>query len=104
MPENYERNAARIPELTGELHSAIMGFLASTPSLLWLINQEDITKEPNQQNLPGTTSEYPNWTRRMRWTIEELRDNREARDCIAMLRHWVEVSGRSAAGRQTAAS
>ena len=34
-----------MPELTGELHNAIVGFLALTPSQLLAINQEDLTKE-----------------------------------------------------------
>jgi 4-alpha-glucanotransferase len=94
MPQNYERNAARIPELTGELHYAISGFLASTPCWMWLINQEDLTKEVHQQNLPGTTAEYPNWGRKMRWTIAELSSVPEARDCASMLRVWVQKTQR----------
>lgn len=94
MPHNQERDAARIPQLTGELHYAISGFLASTPCWMWLINQEDLTKELHQQNLPGTTAEYPNWGRKMRWTIAELSSVPEARDCASMLRLWVQKSGR----------
>ncbi len=94
MPQNYERDASRIPELTGELHYAISGFLASTPCSMWLINQEDLTKELHQQNLPGTTAEYPNWGRKMRWTIEELSTIPESRDCASMLRLWVQKSQR----------
>jgi len=94
MPHNQERDAARIPQLTGELHYAISGFLASTPCWMWLINQEDLTKEVHQQNLPGTTAEYPNWGRKMRWTITELSSVPEARDCASMLRLWVQKSGR----------
>ena len=44
-----------------------------TPSQLLAINQEDLTKEMNQQNLPGSTWQYPNWGRKMRFTIEQLR-------------------------------
>ena len=94
MPADYEHDAARLPELSGELHFAISGYLASTPCAMWLINQEDLTKEPCQQNLPGTTAEYPNWSRKMRWTIAELESVKEARDCAAMMRYWVEKSGR----------
>ncbi|HVW11253.1 MAG TPA: 4-alpha-glucanotransferase [Bryobacteraceae bacterium] len=94
LPQSYERDASRIPELTGELHYAIAGFLATTPCSMWLINQEDLTKELHQQNLPGTTAEYPNWGRKMRWTIEELSTVPEARDCASMLRHWVQKSRR----------
>ncbi len=96
MPPDYERDAAKIPELTGELHFAVSGFLASTPCTMWLINQEDLTKEAHQQNLPGTTAEYPNWGRKMRWTIGELDTVKESRDCAAMLRYWVEKTGRHA--------
>jgi len=60
LPAEYPFNAADVPEFTGELHNAIIGFLASTPSKLMLVNQEDLTKEVAQQNLPGTTWQYPN--------------------------------------------
>lgn len=95
LPPGYPRRAEEIPELTGELHHAIIGFLARTPSVLWLINQEDLTKEPSQQNLPGTTWEYPNWSRKMRWSIDDLSGLPAARDCAAMVAHWVDRTGRS---------
>ena len=91
----YERDAGRLAELTGEVHQAIIGFLATTPSTLWLVNQEDITMEPEQQNLPGTTWQYPNWGRKMRWTLEDLAAPGAANDCAVMVRHWVERSGRA---------
>ena len=71
------RSAEAYAELTGELHNAIVGFLAVTPSQLLAINQEDLTKEMNQQNLPGSTWQYPNWGRKMRFTIEQLRGDAE---------------------------
>lgn len=95
LPREYERDASRIPELTGEIHYAVMGYLARTPSAMWLINQEDLTKEPAQQNLPGTVAEFPNWSRKMRWSVEELATLPVARDCAAMLRGWIESSSRA---------
>jgi 4-alpha-glucanotransferase len=94
LPKDYPRAADAIPELTGKLHYAIAGFLASTPCLLWLVNQEDMTKEPAQQNLPGTTVEYPNWSRKMLWSIEDLNGLDAARDSAAMLRNWADRTGR----------
>jgi 4-alpha-glucanotransferase len=76
------------------LHNAIVGFLALTPSQLLAINQEDLTKETEQQNLPGTTWQYPNWSRKMRFSIEQLRDDNEARGYTAMFRNWIVNSGR----------
>ena len=88
------RSARDYPELTGPLHHAAIGFLALTPSQLLAINQEDLTKELAQQNLPGTTWQYPNWGRKMRFTVEELRTDAEARGYTDMLRNWVIQSGR----------
>jgi 4-alpha-glucanotransferase len=72
LPENYTRDASNIHFVDGELHNAIVGFLAQTPSMLLLLNQEDLTKETEQQNLPGSTAQYPNWRRKMRVKVEEL--------------------------------
>ncbi len=94
MRPDLPRQAASYPELTGELHNAIVGFLALTPSQLLAVNQEDLTKEPAQQNLPGTTWQYPNWARKMRFTVEQLKGDSEARGYTAMFRNWIGKSGR----------
>lgn len=94
MPAHLPRSAASYPELTGDLHNALVGFLALTPSQLLAINHEDLTKETAQQNLPGTTAQYPNWARKMRFKVEELRSNDEARNFTAMCRDWILRSGR----------
>jgi 4-alpha-glucanotransferase len=94
MPAHLPRQAAAYPELTGELHNAIIGFLARTPSQLLAINHEDLTKERFQQNLPGTTWQYPNWGRKMRFTVEQLRQDPEARGYTLMFRNWIVKSGR----------
>jgi 4-alpha-glucanotransferase len=96
LPAWFPRVATQLPELTGELHHAIIGFLALTPSELMLINQEDLFKDPDQQNLPGTTEQYPNWRHKMRFSIEELHTNPFARDCTAMLRGWLTRTDRLA--------
>jgi len=94
LPANLPRSADKYPELVGELHNAVIGFLALTPSQLLAINQEDLTKEHAQQNLPGTTWQYPNWGRKMRYTVEQLRADPEARGYTEMFRNWIIRSGR----------
>jgi 4-alpha-glucanotransferase len=89
LPDWFPRRATDAPELTGELHNAITGFLATTASELMVINQEDVFKQPHQQNLPGTTAEYPNWRNRMRFRVEELWSVPYVRDCAGMLRSWL---------------
>jgi 4-alpha-glucanotransferase len=98
LPKDYTRNAAEVHELDGILHNATIGFLAQTPSALLLLNQEDLTKETEQQNLPGSTAEYPNWSRKMRWTLEELGESETARAYAAMFRHQLIRTGRALEG------
>jgi len=94
LPDWFPRNARDVPELTGELHNAIVGFLAATPSKLLLLNQEDLLKETEQQNLPGSTEQYPNWRRKMKCTVEELSTSGEVRAFTQMFRSWLERTGR----------
>ena len=98
VPDDGTRNAADVPELTGELHHAIVGFLMSTPCMLMLLNQEDLFKDTEQQNLPGTTAEYPNWKRKMKYALEELCSS-PTREFAAMFREWAEKTGRLNPGR-----
>ena len=82
------------PRITPELHRAFIGFLVSTPAKLVVLNQEDLFLEMNQQNLPGTTDQYPNWKRKMRYSLEDLAQNPEARERADRYRDWIERSGR----------
>ena len=65
-----------------------LGFLLATPCLLVLLNQEDLTGETEQQNLPGSTWQYPNWRRKMKVAVEECRP------LAQKFRVLVEKSGR----------
>ena len=56
--------------------------------------QEDLTKEIAQQNLPATTWQYPNWSLKMKYTLEQLRSEADARDFVAMFRNWLVRTGR----------
>jgi 4-alpha-glucanotransferase len=95
LPPGYSRDAAALAEFSGTLHFAVIGFLTSTPCELLVINQEDILKSLDQQNLPGSTAEYPNWRRKMTFTIEQLRAVPFARDCTRMVADWIRRGGRA---------
>jgi 4-alpha-glucanotransferase len=79
--ESYRfQRAARADEV-GRLNSILLatgftddplGFLLSTPCSLAVINQEDLTGETEQQNLPGSTWQYPNWRRKMKIPVEDF--------------------------------
>ncbi len=49
-----------------------LGFVLATPCEMAIVNQEDLTGETEQQNLPASTWQYPNWQRKMRVPVEDL--------------------------------
>jgi 4-alpha-glucanotransferase len=57
-----------IPQLMRAAHA----FLARTPSVLAMAQIDDLTDEADPVNVPATSSEHPNWRRRLSMTLEEL--------------------------------
>ncbi len=55
-----------------ELVESVYAWLARTPSLLELVQIEDVLGEWEQANLPGTLDEHPNWRRRIAVAAEDL--------------------------------
>jgi 4-alpha-glucanotransferase len=49
-----------------------LGFVLSTPCGVGIVNQEDLTGETHQQNLPASTWQYPNWRRKMNVALEDM--------------------------------
>ncbi len=62
---------------TAEALSALLQLLAHSPADITLVNLEDLWLEQEPQNVPGTSHEKPNWRRRMRYTLDELRNTTE---------------------------
>lgn len=50
----------------------IFSYLAKSETEVLLINLEDLWQETGQQNVPGTTTQYPNWRRKARYFFEEF--------------------------------
>jgi len=78
----------------GELHNAVVALLCRTPSRFFVLAQEDLFKVLDQQNVPGTVTERPNWVWRMPWTVEELESAPAVRDFARMYHTNIERSGR----------
>jgi 4-alpha-glucanotransferase len=72
--ESRSREAAKLIQSLSDagFDGSPMGFVLATPSRLAVINQEDLTGETEQQNLPGSTWQYPNWRRKMLVPVEEV--------------------------------
>jgi 4-alpha-glucanotransferase len=73
-----------------QLRDACLGYLAQSPAMLLAINHEDLSGEPLQQNLPGTTGQYPNWSRKMTRSPAEM----AAAPATASTRQLLQRTGR----------
>jgi 4-alpha-glucanotransferase len=82
------------PELTRNIQSAVIGLLMSSAAKLVVVSQEDLLRDTRQQNVPGTIAEYPSWSMKMAYTVEELREDKYPKECARMFRRWVTRTGR----------
>jgi len=55
------------------VHSACVAFLSASPARVVLINLEDLWLDTQAQNVPGTSTERPNWQHKARYSLETLR-------------------------------
>jgi len=76
LPEGIGSDPADVPAMTSELALAIHRYLARTPAKLVVVQLEDIIGALDQTNLPGTTTQHPNWRRKLGLSLEQLRHDR----------------------------
>jgi 4-alpha-glucanotransferase len=81
------------PVAARSLREGIHEFIARTPCTLAMVQIEDVFGELEQANLPGTTTEHPNWRRRLHRPIESWEGSDELATLAAIM------AARSAPGR-----
>jgi 4-alpha-glucanotransferase len=60
-------------------------YLAATPCAIVMAQLDDLLEERAPVNVPGTSTEYPNWRRKLTTSVEALAsDARLARLCTAL--------------------
>ena len=69
----------------GDLLEAALQWLGKSEAEIVLVNIEDLWRETLPQNVPGTSSERPNWRRKLRYSIEELRKNRRVQRLLRLV-------------------
>ncbi|HKY01949.1 MAG TPA: 4-alpha-glucanotransferase [Burkholderiales bacterium] len=75
LPEGLPTDPAATPELPPALAQAIAAYLAAAPAKVEVWQLEDVLSIKEQANLPGTTSEQPNWRRKLPFTLEQVADD-----------------------------
>jgi (1->4)-alpha-D-glucan 1-alpha-D-glucosylmutase len=71
LPVGVTVHPVSAPEMTPELARAIHVYLARSPARVMMIQMEDVLGQLEQVNLPSTSTEYPNWQRKLPLDLEE---------------------------------
>ena len=90
--DNYPAEPTMIPEMTPELCLAVYRYLALTPCRLVLVSLDDVIGAMDQQNMPGTVDEYPNWMRKIAQTLEEIVSDKSFLSLSEMFRNTHRAS------------
>ncbi len=81
--------AASVPEAGDpcplELREAVLGYLAQSKAALMEVRLEEIFGVAEQQNLPGTRTENPNWRVKFPLTLEQMEESPEPARLAARL-------------------
>ncbi|MDO9533191.1 MAG: 4-alpha-glucanotransferase [Deltaproteobacteria bacterium] len=82
-------NAASKPEAGDpcplELREAVLSYLAQSAAALMEVRLEEVFGVPEQQNLPGTQKEHPNWRVKLPLTLDQMEQSPEPARLAARL-------------------
>jgi 4-alpha-glucanotransferase len=84
--EGLWESTGEVPEYSAALGRAVHVYLGRSPTALVTVQLEDIIGMLEPVNVPGTSSEYSNWTRRMTASARDIFARPDVRElCAAML-------------------
>lgn len=80
LPAGERESLAAARTCPEEVRLGVPEYLGQSSASLVEIRLEDIFGVPEQQNLPGTTTEYPNWKQKIPLRLARMRQATEPRD------------------------
>jgi 4-alpha-glucanotransferase len=82
----WEGDSDAVPEYSAALGRAVHEYLGKSPTALVTVQLEDMIGMLEPVNVPGTSSEYANWTRRMTASARAIFARADVRElCAAMV-------------------
>ncbi len=84
-PESSSKDASEVPEYSAAPARAVHAFLCRSRAALVTIQLEDMIGMLDPVNVPGTSSEYSNWTRRMTASAREIFARTDVRELTAAM-------------------
>jgi 4-alpha-glucanotransferase len=70
---------------TKNVFQGCVDYIGRSKASVVLVNLEDLWNETQPQNVPATTKERPNWRRRLRYSIEQMRVSRRIQKVLYRL-------------------
>jgi 4-alpha-glucanotransferase len=83
--EKLWTNAGVLPEYSAEFGRAVHAYLGRSPTALVTVQLEDMIGLLEPVNVPGTSTEYSNWTRRMTASAREIFAQADVRELAAAM-------------------
>jgi 4-alpha-glucanotransferase len=68
-----------------ELRQSVLEYLAQSEAALMEVRLEEVFGVPEQQNLPGTWQEHPNWRVKLPLTMDQMEQSSEPASLAARL-------------------
>ena len=85
LPEGVAIEPTGAQALTPELCEAVHAFVAAGPSRVMIVQAEDALGVVDQANMPGTTTQHPNWMRKLPEGLEAMARNERVRSLAAAI-------------------
>ena len=86
LPEGVTVNPVSLPVATPEFIQAIYVYLARSPCKILMVQIEDILGVSDQINIPSTTTQHPNWQRKLPVNLEASLSDRRLLAMSALIR------------------
>lgn len=86
LPTGMSIDAATLPTMSADFVEAVHVFLARSPAKILMVQLEDALGVLDQINIPSTTTEHPNWRRKLPITLEACATDRRLLSLAAALR------------------
>jgi (1->4)-alpha-D-glucan 1-alpha-D-glucosylmutase len=75
LPAGITPEHAADVTMTDTLCGAIHAYLARSPAQFMMVQMEDLLRQTQQVNLPGTVDQYPNWRQKLTLPLEDWSGN-----------------------------